>query len=312
LLVDDLEQTLATEGRHSLTVSSLLGVGESLLGEHYGGRKEDTAWYAPVPNPRMRKPSEGVGRPPAIFPVSGVAVATSGLADVVFLAMPNGIHGKGSHTHNDKLSIIVRLDGEELFRDSGTGWYTRDGELRNRFRSTAAHNTIRVDGEEQNRFSPLPGDLFRISDDAPVTPIEVQETKEGRVLRASHHGYDRLGVVHTRSVRLGPESSLTLEDHLTTSGSHTFEAYFQLQRDWQVDVHQRTGTEVRCHLQGPRVAADLCCQAPVELEMLCLEGEVSNSYGATEAAKRIAVRGSFRGPLRLLSCVSWQASRRDE
>jgi hypothetical protein len=312
LLVDDLEQTLATEGRHSLTVSSLLGVGESLLGEHYGGRRQDTAWYAPVPSPRESKPSEGVGRPPAIFPVSGVAVATAGLAQVVFLAMPNGIHGKGSHTHNDKLSIIVRLAGEELFRDSGTGWYTRESELRNRFRSTAAHNTIRVDGEEQNRFSPSPGDLFRISDDAQVTPIEVQETKDERVLRASHHGYDRLGVVHTRSVRLGPESSLTLQDHLTTAGSHTFEAYFQLQREWQVEVHQRTGTEVRCHLQGPRVTADLCCQAPVELEMLCLEGEVSNSYGATEAAKRIVVRGSFRGPLRLLSCVSWPASRRDE
>jgi len=307
LLVDDLEQILATEGRDSLTVSSLLGVGESLLGEHYGGRNEEAVWYAPVPNSRGRKSSEIVERSPVIFPVSGVAVATSGLAQVVFLAMPNGIDGKGSHTHNDKLSIIVRLAGEELFRDSGTGWYTRDSELRNRFRSTTAHNTIRVDGEEQNRFSPSPGALFQIFDDAQVTPIEVQGTNERRVLRASHHGYDRLGVVHTRSVRLGPHSTLALEDHLTASGSHTFEACFQLPRQWQADVHQRTGTEVRCHLQGPRVAADLCCQAPVELEMRCLQGEVSNSYGATEEAKRIVVRGSFRGPLRLLSCVSWQA-----
>lgn len=306
LLVDDLEQTLAIEGRHSLTVSSLLGVGESLLGEHYGGQNEEAAWYVPLPNSRGRKPSEVVGHSPVIFPISGVAVATSGLAQVVFLAMPNGINGKGSHTHNDKLSIIVRLAGEELFRDPGTGWYTRDGELRNRFRSTAAHNTVRVDGEEQNRFSPSPGALFHIFDDAQVTPIEVQDT-DGRVLRASHHGYDRLGVVHTRSVRLGPQSTLALEDHLTASGSHTFEACFHLQREWQVDIHQGSGTEVRCHLQGTRVAADLCCQAPVELEMLCLQGEVSNSYGATEEAKRIVVRGSFRASIRLLSCISWQA-----
>jgi hypothetical protein len=307
LLVDDLEQTLATGGRHSLTVSSLLGIGESLFGEDYGGRKDDAAWHAPVSDSPERKPSEVLGHARTVFPISGVAVARSGLAQVVFLAMPNGINGKGSHTHNDKLSLIVRLDGEELFRDSGTGCYTRDSELRNRLRSTAAHNTIRVDGEEQNRFSLSPGALFHIFDDAQVTPIEVQGTNEGRLLRASHHGYDRLGVVHTRSVKLGPQSTLVLEDHLTASGSHTFEACFQLQREWHVDVHQRTGTEVRCHIQGPRLAADLCCQAPVELEMLCLQGEVSNSYGATEGSKRIVVRGSFRGPLRLLSCVSWQA-----
>ena len=43
--------------------------------------------------------------------------------------MPNGCRGKGSHTHNDKLSFILRVNGEELFGDSGTGVYTRYGSM---------------------------------------------------------------------------------------------------------------------------------------------------------------------------------------
>jgi len=306
LLVDDLEQMLATGDRNSLTVSSHLGIGGFLLAEDYRGREDEVAWHPVVSYSRERR-SEVAERACAIFPASGVAVASSGLAQVVFLAMPNGINGKGSHTHNDKLSLILRFDGEEFFLDAGTGCYTRDGEVRNRLRSTAAHNTIRIDGEEQNRISPSPGALFYIFDDARVSPIELRDGNECKGLRAAHHGYDRIGVVHTRTLKIGPDGILTLEDHLATSGSHTFEAFFHLQSKWQVTVNQGMGPEVSCQIEGPRVRAELSCRAPVELEMCCLDGEVSSSYGTTEEAQTIVVRGSFRGPLRLLSCVSWQA-----
>ena len=71
-------------------------------------------------------------------------------ASVVFCAMPNGLGGKGSHTHCDKLSIIFRLGGDEVFCDSGSRCYTRSAELRNLDRSTMAHNTLAIDGADQN------------------------------------------------------------------------------------------------------------------------------------------------------------------
>jgi uncharacterized heparinase superfamily protein len=309
LLSDDLEHLLGSpsESRHSLTVSSSLGVGEALLKESFGGRTDDVAWYGLVPNSREEQCAGPVGRRCLVFPNSGLAIARVSTAEVIFSAMPNGIDGKGSHTHNDKLSVVVRIDGNELLSDSGTGCYTRDFEMRNRFRSTAAHNTVQIDGEEQNRFSTSPHAVFRICDDAHVTPIALEDAGEGHILRASHDGYSRLGVVHTRRVELAP-GLLTLEDQLSGSGSHTFEARFHLRALWKVDVQRDTGTQVQCRIQGPDLTAHLSCQAPVELEMLCRAGEGSTAYGVTRKTKQILVRGRFLEQIRLLSYISWELS----
>lgn len=57
------------------------------------------------------------------------------------------------HTHNDKLSIELMVEGEDITRDSGTYVYTALPVLRDKFRSVNAHNTIHVEGQEQNLFS---------------------------------------------------------------------------------------------------------------------------------------------------------------
>lgn len=52
------------------------------------------------------------------------------------------------HGHCDGLSFELSWRGKPLFVNSGTGLY--QGELRSYFRSTAAHNTVLIDGEEQS------------------------------------------------------------------------------------------------------------------------------------------------------------------
>ena len=52
------------------------------------------------------------------------------------------------HSHCDGLSFELSWHGRPVFVNSGTGQY--QGRLRSYFRSTAAHNTIVVDGEEQS------------------------------------------------------------------------------------------------------------------------------------------------------------------
>src|SRR5207302_177785 len=84
----------------------------------------------------------------------------SPFGELLFFAIPNGILGKGSHTHNDKLSFVLRVAGKEVLCDSGTGCYTRDITTRNHFRSTAAHNTLLIDDTEQNRIDQSPLGLF--------------------------------------------------------------------------------------------------------------------------------------------------------
>jgi hypothetical protein len=57
--------------------------------------------------------------------------------------------GRGGHSHSDTLSIVARRGPEEILIDAGTYTYVGDPEWRNRFRGSAAHNTIRVDGRDQ-------------------------------------------------------------------------------------------------------------------------------------------------------------------
>jgi hypothetical protein len=57
--------------------------------------------------------------------------------------------GGAGHSHSDTLSILARTPEEEILVDSGTYTYVSEPEWRDRFRGSAAHNTIRVDGLDQ-------------------------------------------------------------------------------------------------------------------------------------------------------------------
>ena len=106
------------------------------------------------------------------------------------------------------LSSFVLALGE-VFCDSGSRCYTRSAELRNLDRSTRAHNTLMVDGSDQNIVPTDPGLLFWCGNDAGVSPIALSEG--GTAVRASHHGYSRIGIEHHRTVQLTQGSLLVLE-----------------------------------------------------------------------------------------------------
>ncbi len=57
--------------------------------------------------------------------------------------------GRAGHSHADTLSLIVRLGEEQILLDPGTFTYVADPVWRDRFRGTAAHNTVRIDGLDQ-------------------------------------------------------------------------------------------------------------------------------------------------------------------
>jgi hypothetical protein len=136
-------------------------------------------------------------------PMRSVALADSGAyvmvnsrgEQLVIDAGPQGTHTAG-HGHADALSIHLSADGREILSDPGTFQYS--GEGRRQFRSTAAHNTLQVDGFDQAdpktpfSWGPLP-----------TTKVERWITgREFDVFCASHDGYKRLQdpVIHHRWV----------------------------------------------------------------------------------------------------------------
>ena len=95
---------------------------------------------------------------------------------------PNGQNGHGGHAHNDKLSLELMLDGEDIIVDPGTYVYTADPEERNKFRSTAYHNTVARNGFEQNSIGQ---DLFSLKCGIRIEAVSMEEDREKVVFSGS-------------------------------------------------------------------------------------------------------------------------------
>lgn len=107
---------------------------------------EQAAWWLDAPGAATRSSSRPFRS--KHFADCGLFVMTSG--DVQLIA-DAGSFGPGSagHSHADTLSMVLRRAGEEILIDPGTYTYVSDPAWRERFRGTAAHNTIRIDGLDQ-------------------------------------------------------------------------------------------------------------------------------------------------------------------
>jgi Heparinase II/III-like protein/Heparinase II/III N-terminus len=120
------------------------------------------------------------------------------------------------HAHADALSFLLWVDGRALIVDPGT--YAYSGEERDLFRSTAAHNTVGVDGADQCKFW---GD-FRAAYLPRVDRAHVVRHDEVVVASSRHDGYRRLAMpaTHERSVAWWPGWGVVVLDRLLGDGSH--------------------------------------------------------------------------------------------
>jgi hypothetical protein len=87
------------------------------------------------------------------FADAGIVVMRSGAAHCIVDAGPFGPF-RGGHSHADSLSIVAstidpRTNHRDLLIDPGTFTYAGNSPWRDRFRGTAAHNTVRIGGLDQ-------------------------------------------------------------------------------------------------------------------------------------------------------------------
>ena len=300
-LPSDLEQMLrlAPAQRDSLRVADVLNLETALWPNDAAGENQPGVSTA-----------RGQTKPAApdveILAESGIAVVRHAGALIHFFNVPNGIHGRGSHTHNDKLSVGVRIGGEELLCDSGTGSYTRDLVRRNRMRSTAAHNTILVDRLEQNSISQSPRSVFALGNEARVGPIAFQNSPAGCRLKASHFGYERTGVVHTRTLCWGTGSEVTVEDEVAGQGEHSVEANFVLGAAWKVDSIDREDAETVYRLAGP-CRAEISFWAQVPLEVNREVAQISRLFGHYRGVDKLSVRLVCTLPVTIRTILRWES-----
>lgn len=145
------------------------------------------------------RPLEPTSEPEAItvFPQTGYAVIrdVSSNSALIFDCGPLGPDYNPGHGHCDVLSYELSLYGQRVVTDTGVCTYER-GPERHYERSTAAHNTIRVDGEEQAEIWAS----FRVGRRPRVGALEFEEVDGCRIVRGMHFGYQHRGLIHVRVV----------------------------------------------------------------------------------------------------------------
>jgi hypothetical protein len=135
---------------------------------------------------------------PVAFEAGGIYVMASSEPcpqQMVIDAGPQGI-GHSGHGHADALSVRVSLDGRPYLIDPGTFCYMCGD--RDKFRGTAAHNTLRVDGLDQA----VPQGPFAWSSLPTVCAERWITGSTFTLFIGSHTGYSRLpgAVLHRRLI----------------------------------------------------------------------------------------------------------------
>jgi hypothetical protein len=124
-----------------------------------------------------------------------------------------------AHAHADCLSFELAADGRRVVVDPGTSTYT-EGAQRTHERSTAAHNTVAVDGADQSEV----WGAFRAGRRARGRLLAAGDDGELVRVVASHDGYRRLpgSPVHRREWVVGDHVEIT--DEISGAGAHLVES----------------------------------------------------------------------------------------
>ena len=284
-----LDERAANDFRATLSTGAVLFAREDY--KHVAGEvAEETLWLMGARGLEAFDALEG--RAPdstsRAFREGGYFVMRDGWTDSSnFMLIDCGPHGSLScgHSHADALSIEVAARGRTLLVDPGTYTYTASKELRDYFRSTAAHNTLTVDGES----SSVPAGPFSWKQMTDATARVWESEERYDYFEGEHYGFARLGETgaHTRSVFFLKNDYWIVRDQIKAEGQHRFSLNFHFAADARPVLEDTEGASVVLERREG--------EQGLEMFSFCVEGEdgawrvedapVSTCYGKREEAR---------------------------
>jgi uncharacterized heparinase superfamily protein len=216
------------------------------------------------------------------FPDAGTYVLRDNDLYLLFNASGAGVRGRGSHGHNDALAVEVSAGGTAFIVDPGTYVYTADLNARNRFRSTAYHSTVEIDGVEQNTTDQRTP--FVIGDEAHPYVISWRSDPKCDIAIAEQRGYTRLPgpVMHRRTIEFHKkERYWMIRDELTGAGAHSFSFRFHFAPGLETTVRADGMIEVCDKMNGARL---LIIASGVDAEPVLESRFSSRDYGAKDSS----------------------------
>jgi uncharacterized heparinase superfamily protein len=151
---------------------------------------------------------------------------------LIFDCGPLGPDYQPGHGHSDVLTYELSLCGQRVVVDTGVSSY-EPGPERQYERSTAAHNTIRVDGVDQAEV----WSSFRVGTRPTVSRIAQGEMAGGHFVRGEHFGYKRFHVAHSRAIGHLADHVWIFADVLQGKGIHRVESFIHFHPSVQVSPH---------------------------------------------------------------------------
>ncbi len=165
---------------------------------------------------------------------------------IVFDCGPLGYLSLSAHGHADALSFTLSVDGREMLVDPGTYAYHTGKIWRDYFRGTLAHNTLRIDQQDQSVI----GGNFMWLRKAGARLISHTIEEGNDILIGEHDGYLRLKdpVIHRRHLKYDRSMKfILLKDEVAAKEEHFIEQCFHFSEDCEVKVMGGNRALIRNH-----------------------------------------------------------------
>jgi len=224
---------------------------------------------------------DGDTKKSAGFPDAGTFVLRDDDSYLLFNAGEVGLNGRGSHRHNDALSVEVSAYGSAFIVDPGTFVYTANLHERHLFRSTAYHSTVQVDDHEQRAI--LETEPFALGDsgDAAISRLEQYSEADQCTGRFSYRS-GKTTMTHERMVSFFRRKRYwVILDHLFAGNFSKFSYRFHFAPGIKVTINDDGVVEARDLNNGSLlllIAQGVQCEPDLE------ERYSSNNYAAKEVS----------------------------
>ena len=259
---------------------------------------DTTAW--PVKGHRYTQQLGLTARPILDLPSGGYFVLERGDTRMIVDAGPPSPRDLPPHAHCDALSFEMAVGELPLIVNSGTGDYEA-GPWRDYWRSTRAHNTVEVNGEEQSEV----WDSFRMARRASVFDVVVRRDKSWCALGATHDGYSRLpqSILHRRTI-VAHEGVWFVIDQLEGDGSVRVRSF--LHRHPDASIHL-SGSGFVVERMGARVTVVPLGPLPATFETASKQ-PIANWYADTIGDRLESTALVLSGSTKLPSTLGWAIS----
>jgi hypothetical protein len=269
------------------------------------GKDEDVAWLLGPSGHNIFSeiPPNEVSVQSKAFPHSGYYIMRQDNLHMAIIAAQIGMNGYyGGHAHNDFLSFELYAYDKTILTDCGTYVYSASPYWRNKFRSTASHNTVVIDKAEINRFEEQ--SLFMINNDAVPQLNQLITTDKYDIFDAQHDGYLRLHnpVIHRRQIYFDKEDKyFILRDIVTGTGEHLAELYFHFGAGIDVKINSDSTVETQIE-DGANLIILPLLQSNCNYDIY--DGWVSPSYGIKKRAKvlKLSIKNETPFTVALMLC----------